>query len=134
MFSLGGILTHKEDTIIPIVQRVWDSPETKTFITSLIEAVPTDIKPRIESAICLLMDSMWIQKLDTKRQGKTAAPHYNVYTDSSGISIDEVWIHLQNFLATRVYSSNLQGTRKIKTPPFHSGVCHSADHPRGLCL
>ena len=133
MFSIGNISTHSKDTVIPIVQRVWDSTEVKNYITALINAVPEDKRAGIETAICLLMDSMWVQKLDTKRAGETIAPHYNVYTDSSGISIDEVWIRLRNFLASRPYSASYQGTGKIRVPPFHCGVCHSADHPRGLC-
>ena len=133
MFSIGNISTHSKDTVIPIVQRVWDSTEVKNYITTLINAVPEDKRAGIETAICLLMDSMWVQKLDTKRAGETIAPHYNVYTDSSGISIDEVWIRLRNFLASRPYSASYQGTGKIRVPPFHCGVCHSADHPRGLC-
>ena len=133
MFSIGSISTHSVDTIFPIVQRVWDGPDTKIYITALINAVPEDKRGGVENAICLLMDSMWVEKLETKRAGETIAPHYNIYTDSSGIAIDEVWIRLRNHLSARTYSATFQGTGKIKTPPFHCGVCHSADHPRGLC-
>ena len=66
MFSINGISTHSLDTIIPIVQEVWDSAHTKTYVTALINAVPEDKRGGVENAICLLMDSMWVEKLDTK--------------------------------------------------------------------
>jgi hypothetical protein len=133
MFSLGCISTHSSDRIFPIVQRVWDSPVVKNYITALINAVPEDKRGEIENAIGTLMESMWVKKIETKRTGETIAPHFNIYTDSSGIAIDEVWIRLRHFLSTKEYTANFQGTAKVKTPPFHCGICHSADHPRGLC-
>lgn len=133
MFSIGSISTHSKLRILPIVQQVWDSKEVRDYISALINAVPGDKRGGVENAICLLMDSMWIRKLETKRTGETIAPHYNIYTDSSGISIDEVWTRLRGFLSKCTYSANFQGTGKIKIPPFHCGVCHGADHPRGLC-
>lgn len=133
MFSIGSISTHSELRILPIVQQVWDSKEVRDYISALINAVPGDKRGRVENTICLLMDSMWIQKLETKCTGETITPHYNIYTDSSGISIDEVWTRLRGFLSKCTYSANFQGTGKIKIPLFHCGVCHGADHLRGLC-
>jgi hypothetical protein len=133
MFSIGGISTCAIETISPIIQQVWDSPNTKSYITSLINAVPEDQREGIENALCLLMDSMWVQKLDTKSSGRTMVPHYNIYMDSSGIHINKVWVCLRNYLANCTYMSCFQGKGKIKSPPFHYGVCHSTDHPRGLC-
>ena len=87
----------------------------------------------VENTICLLMDSMWVEKLDTKRAGETMAPSFNIYTDSGGISIDEVWVRLRNHLTAQTYRSSMQGSGKTKAAPFHCGICHGVDHPRGLC-
>lgn len=133
MFTIGGISTHSLDTIIPIVQKVWDSATTKNYVTSLINAVPEEKRGGVENAICLLMDSMWVEKLDTKRTGETMAPSFNIYTDSGGVSIDEVWVLLRNHLSTQIYASSMQGKGRTKAAPFHCGVCHGVDHPRGLC-
>ena len=65
--------------------------------------------------------------------GRDYCLHYNIYVDSSGISTGKVWICLRNYLANCTYSANFHGTRKIETPPFHCRICHSTDHPRGLC-
>ena len=133
MFSIKSFSCHARESILPIIQRAWDSPESKSFITALINAAPENKREGIETAIYLLMDSMWVQKLDIKRAGETLTPRFNVYTDSSGVSIDEVWIRLRNYLATCRYSSPMQGDGIAEASPYHCGVCHGVDHPRGLC-
>ncbi|KAH9014104.1 hypothetical protein EDB85DRAFT_1899346 [Lactarius pseudohatsudake] len=53
--------------------------------------------------------------------------------DSSAIPIDEVWIRLREYLVTREYHAHMQGYGITDASPYHCGVCHGADHPRGLC-
>ena len=119
--------------ITPIVQKVWDSAPIKAFITSPVNAVPEEKRSSVETTIYLLMDSMWVEKLDPKHASKTMAPSFNIYTDSGGITMEDVWVLLWNHLAEQAYTSNMQGRGRIKVAPFHCGVCHSVNHPRGLC-
>jgi hypothetical protein len=133
LFSIRGFTTHAVETIIPIIQQVWDDNETRDFISLLTQATPEEMRGEIETAICLFLDSMWIQRLDTKRAGETLIPRFNVYADSSGISLDEVWVRLRQFLTARTYHSTMQGRGIFEASPYHCGVCHGVDHPRGLC-
>ncbi|KAH9028197.1 hypothetical protein EDB85DRAFT_2148055 [Lactarius pseudohatsudake] len=133
LFSIRGFSTHLESTVTTIIQQVWDCNNTKMYTTSLINAVPEDKRGVTEAALGLFFDSMWVKRLDIRRAGDTLVPRFNIYADSSAIPIDEVWIRLREYLVTCEYHAHMQGYGITDASPYHCGVCHGADHPRGLC-
>ena len=71
--------------------------------------------------------------LNTKETGNTLTPHFNVYTDSSKISLDEVWSRIRSHYTNQTYSSPMLGKGTVEQTPFRCTLCHGVDHPQGLC-
>ncbi|KAN0111925.1 hypothetical protein V8E52_008015, partial [Russula decolorans] len=58
---------------------------------------------------------------------------FRVYTSSDIINEDSTWCHLRNYIASREYKVKFQNPRTNLIPKCPYTLCHSADHPQGLC-
>ena len=76
---------------------------------------------------------MRVKLLPIKESGNIFAPRFNIYANGSLILQEAVWKRLRNYLAGRVYTSLLLDTGTTEVAPYLCGICHSVDHPRGLC-
>jgi hypothetical protein len=77
--------------------------------------------------------SAYVTRLDVKIKGDQVKPRFNVYADSNYIKCPRMWAQIREFLAGRNYKSTRIGYGRTVIAPNNCGICHSADHPRGLC-
>ncbi|KAH9020814.1 hypothetical protein EDB84DRAFT_1441687 [Lactarius hengduanensis] len=133
LFALRGFITTTMKDVFPIVKQVWESEDTKVFVTQLTNAVPASERERVTLEIDHFLKSMNLVRLDIKEAGNTLNPHFNVHADSNQISHDEIWRRLRAFLINQKYASSMQGQATPQKIPYVCTCCHGADHPRGLC-
>lgn len=116
-----------------IVKQVWSSRTTLDFIESTIDALPAEMKAPTRKDINDFIPSMWIKMLDTKKPGGAATPIFNVLADGNFIKDDDLWCRLRNFLSSQTYAPQFQDPGPTGTDLHRCGICHSVEHPRGLC-
>ncbi|KAH9022862.1 hypothetical protein EDB84DRAFT_1441096 [Lactarius hengduanensis] len=133
LFALRGFITTAMKDIFPIVKQVWESEDTKAFVTQLTNAVPVSERESVTLEIDHFLKSMNLVRLDIKEAGNTLNPRFNVYTDSNRLSHNKIWRRLKAFLIKQNYTSSMQGQATPQKIPYVCTCCHSADHPRGLC-
>ncbi|KAI9512123.1 hypothetical protein F5148DRAFT_1146311 [Russula earlei] len=133
LFSIKGFTTLITNNISQIVKEVWSDLKTEEFILTATGNLLEAKKHAAETSIHHFINSMQVSHLDTKTSGNTLLPCFNLYADGHLITNDGLWLSLRDFLANRPYSSLMQGCSITEISPFHCGVCHGVDHPRGLC-
>lgn len=133
LFSIKGYATTDTDIVRRIVHSVWHDDATETFINSIVEDFPQGKLANASQAISRFIDSMRVKLLPVKESGNILAPRFNVYANGSLITQEAVWKRLRNYLAGRIYASLLLDTGTTEVAPYLCGICHSVDHPRGLC-
>ena len=60
-------------------------------------------------------------------------PMFNVYARGTLIDDVNLWPKVRSFLAKCRYTSEELGCSHTNTSPYCCGICHSMDHPRGMC-
>ena len=132
-FTLRGYTTITAKDIFIIVKEVWDSEHTKSFISTLSNSAPATEKEQVTLEMVNLLDSLSIAHLNIKEVGNTLKPCFNVYTDSSNITYDKLWMQLRAFLTGQTYASAMEGQGIMEQVPYICTCCHGVDHPQGLC-
>ena len=133
LFSIKGYATTDTGIVHRLVHSVWHDDATESFINSIAEDVPPGKRANASQATSRFIDSMRVKLLPIKESGNILAPRFNVYANGSLILEEAVWKRLRNYLAGRVYTSLLLDTGTTEVAPYLCGICHSVDHPRGLC-
>ena len=133
LFTLQGFSTMITSDILTMVRAVWRHNDIANLINAISKSFSEDAHAEVKASITAFLDSVTIARLDIKSSGDTLQPHFNVYANGSIIGNDDLWIYLCEYLATRIYASPMQGLGTTKISPYHCGLCHSVDHPRGLC-
>ncbi|KAH9054138.1 hypothetical protein EDB87DRAFT_1568627 [Lactarius vividus] len=133
IFSIKGFSTLIDTGIWDIVERVWSDDQTHAFIATLTGTLPDDVRQEAYRSAHAFLASLHISRLDVRDAGDTLVPRFNVYGIGSTIQNDDVWVGLRDYLATRTYSSPMLGRGFVDPRPYHCGICHGIDHPRGLC-
>ncbi|KAI9508232.1 hypothetical protein F5148DRAFT_1284320 [Russula earlei] len=133
LFTISGFTTHVIGDVQQAVQKVWMDQLTHTFIRDTVNTFDPHDRPSVASSIHQFLNSMRIACLEIKTSGGELAPQFNIYSSGTLITQDDLWFTLRDFLASRTYTTSLQGDGDNKITPFHCSICHSVDHPRGLC-
>jgi len=133
LFAIKGLTTITLRNVYPVVRQSWDNEPTQAFISTLVNAVPMAQRGNVDKEVRHFLDSMHIIRLDTKEAGNHLTPRFNIYADSSKMTFDEVWTRLRTFLANCSYTTTTLGHGTTEQIPFRCTLCHSVDHPRGLC-
>ncbi|KAH9178323.1 hypothetical protein EDB89DRAFT_1901866 [Lactarius sanguifluus] len=133
MFAISGLGTISVKAIYPIVKNVWESETTKDYTQSLADQAPEEEREQTRAELTHVLKSMSITRLDTKEAGNVLKPRFNVYTDSSNISYDVLWLRLCTYLCNKPYKTSMESCGTTDKPPFICSNCHGANHPRGLC-
>ncbi|KAI9463395.1 hypothetical protein F5148DRAFT_1150290 [Russula earlei] len=133
LFTIRGFTTHIIEEVQITVLEVWTDNVTRDFIHNTINSFEPPDRPDVASSIQQFLNAVRISYLELKSSGGNLSPHFNVYSSGHLIAQDDLWFTLRDFLASRTYTTSLQGDGDNVTTPFHCGVCHGVDHPRGLC-
>ena len=121
------------DEVSNTVRKVWTDSDSRSFLQSICLNHPEILRDQISHLLQLLIDSLKVDRLDTKLHGNTIAPIFNIYTNGPLIGDDSTWSKIRSYYATRTYALQAQDPTTTVVAPFKCGICHAADHPRGLC-
>ena len=133
LFSLKGLTTMDNDEVSNTVRKVWTDLDSRSFLQSICLNHPEILRDQISHLLQLFIDSLKVDRLDTKLRGNTIAPIFNIYTNGPLIGDDSTWSKIRSYYATRTYALQAQDPATTVVAPFKCGICHAADHPRGLC-
>ncbi|KAF8504354.1 hypothetical protein F5888DRAFT_1655080 [Russula emetica] len=135
LFSIRDFTTQSEDEVKHSVLRVWRSQESQDFLTSLHKTFPETLRHKAGIILQNFTDSLKVKRLDTKNPGNACAPTFNIYIQASLIPDDGLWCLLRDYYASQEYALRFQLDQPGSTSAsfFHCSICHSIDHPRGLC-
>ena len=132
LFGITG-LTNSATEVEAIVRKVWDSQTCLNFLEAVTNTYPSDKKLEIRKSLEDHSESMWIKLLDTKNKGGAAAPTFNVYAKGNFITKDGLWCLIRNHLTAQEYAAPFQDPGIARADVHRCSICHSIDHPRGLC-
>ncbi|KAI9434406.1 hypothetical protein F5148DRAFT_1154802 [Russula earlei] len=133
LFTIRGFTTHIIDEVQQMVYNIWTDETTKEFLTSTINTYNPSDQHDIATSISHFIESVTVTRLDLKTNGGALTPRFNIYARGKTIPNDDLWFTLRDFLAKRSYATALQGKGETVIAPFRCGICHGADHLRGLC-
>ncbi|KAH9016459.1 hypothetical protein EDB84DRAFT_1443119 [Lactarius hengduanensis] len=133
LFAIRGFHSMTKEDIEAIIKRVWTDKLTRDFIVTVTNDHPEDEREQVYNALANLTSTLHLTRLDIKQPGDLLIPQFNVYAKGREAINLGVWPRVRKFLAGRTYSGSMMGTGITSISPYHCGICHSVDHPRGLC-
>ena len=134
LFSICGLTTKSIDEVRDTVLQVWKGQAAQDFILSLRQTTPDPLLQQASATLQNVTKSLEITMLDTKNLGGASAPSFNIYIQAHLIPDDGLWCRLCNFFASQEYALPFQQPGHAGANFFHCTICHSIDHPRGLCV
>ena len=133
LFTIRGFSLNIEDRIQTLVHNVWHDAETANFVHDTINAAPDGDRITLNFAIVSFLDSLNVTCLNIKERGGGLTPRFNIYATGAMIPHHTTWLDIRQFLADRLYYAPLVGQGEVLMSPYNCNVCHSIDHPRGMC-
>jgi hypothetical protein len=133
LFTLKDLSTMLEQDVYELVYTVWHDDHSADFLATIVDSSPDETRLDAELALRTFIASMYVTRLDVKGRGDVPAPRFNIFANGSIIQDDYTWCRIKTFFANRIYSSLLLGRATPQPAPSTCGLCHSVDHPRGLC-
>ena len=149
LFAIGNFTTMDTPEIKKLVLRVWTDDESREFFNSLTQAMETDEQteesPLMPEEIQAFIKSLKVTVIklivhvpmptpeNPNTTTPTITPRFNIYVDSSHIWDFQVWTEIRLYLAKRTYQNKVLGQGITYIAPHNCGICHSVNHPRGLC-
>lgn len=133
LFSIKGLTTMDKDEVRNAINEVWRDPASLVFLREISQSFPANLQAPVTHTLKQFIDSLKVARLDTKLRGNTIAPVFNVYANGTLIDDDNTWTLIRSYYASRTYAFQAQDPGQVVIAPFKCGICHAADHPRGLC-
>jgi len=133
LFSISGFTTKSEDEVKDTVRHTWSGQTPQNFLTTLCQTLPEALHCKVNAILQNITNSLRVKMLDTKDPGDASAPTFNIYVQANIIPDDSLWCLLRNHYASQEYALPFQQPGFTSTDLFHCTICHSIDHPRGLC-
>jgi len=133
LFTIKGFATLENSMVKETIRKTWNDKLTTEFIQGLVRDAPAASREDLQNALSNFINSMWIIRLDIKTKGNHLNPSFNVYAKGALLEDVNIWPKLRRYLATRKYINEELGCGHTDTTPFHCSICHSKDHPRGMC-
>ena len=133
LFAIKGLRTNNADLVETCVRETWNDETTTQFLLEEVTAMKESERDNALRSLQLFKDSMWVEMLKTKGQGGLQKPTFNVYANGKFINNTNAWSGIRTHLAGRSYHSSKFGHGTNLVTPNHCGLCHGADHPRGMC-
>ena len=133
LFSIKGLTTMDEDEVQRVINQAWRDPDSLNLLQAICQSIPEILRDQMTRTLEYFINSLEVSRLDTKLRGGTIAPIFNMYAKSPLISDDSIWSQIRSYYARRTYAPQAQDPGINIVAPFRCGICHAADHPRGLC-
>ncbi|KAI0287505.1 hypothetical protein BC826DRAFT_972126 [Russula brevipes] len=133
LFSIRGLNTLLDSAVYDLVNQTWHDEHTAQYLDQISEGWDIAERRANEGAITNFIESMKIKRVDIKIQGNTLSPRFSVLTDGASIPDNRLWLKLRQYFFSRTYALPMQSNGTNSLSPYSCGICHSVDHPRGLC-
>jgi len=133
LFTIKGLQTNSIEVVESCIREMWNDGTTTQFIQNSLAALVETECDNTTCSIQAFLDSMWVEILETKRQEGLQKPTFNVFANGKFINNPNAWSNIRSHLAERNYYNSKFGNGHIPDKPSHCGLCHGADHLRGLC-
>ena len=108
LFSIKGITTLETDVVHATVHQVWHDKEAQMFMAIIVNQVLELNQVQALQTLTTFIESLWVNKLDTKLRGNIPAPSYHVYAQESIINNDNTWSCIRDFMMSRKYKIEFQ--------------------------
>lgn len=137
ILCLAGYICPDDNTVVNTVKSAWLQPLAKTQLVEILLTFDSVSFSGAEApklawaAIQKMIDSVRSELLDFRSPGGAPSPRWNIYVTSPTTRI-AAWPKLQEYMYELTYPSILSGTG-IPRSLFVCTLCHSSNHPRGLC-
>lgn len=136
ILCLAGFICPDDDTVTNSVKAAWLQPLPKAQLAEILVATDrsfsgADAITLARSAIQNMANSAQSELLNYRTPGGAPSPRWNIYVTPPTARI-AAWTKLKTYVDELIYPSTLSGTgttRKL----FVCTICHSRNHPRGLC-
>lgn len=134
---VAGFTSADENSARGTIAETWNDPINKDrLINTLqmfdIEFTGKNLRPAAQEAIETMISSLTVEYIDFKDPGGIPSPRFNVFAHSPTKDM-LAFANIRLLLFSSVYISLLCGVgRSVKL--FSCQICHSFNHPRGLCL
>lgn len=132
LFALGGFTTMDLDIVQEIVRDHWTKETTLNRIASIIEASADTTSPIKEDNAGAFIDSLTVERVDMKAVGGVLTTCFTILADGPVLKEDTYWYKIRSILSQMAYTSHMNGTGTV-LEALHCNICHTVDHPRGLC-
>jgi hypothetical protein len=133
MFAIKGLRTKDASLVQEMIKEMWKDEVTTNVIREGVLTIEENARDRAALAIQAFLDSTWVVYLDTRTAGAILDPTFNVHMDGSIINDVRIWSGIRSHLVDRSYHDNSLGRGRAVVAPYHCGLCHGVDHPRGMC-
>ena len=131
LFTIAGLSTMSMGLVQNMVQKGWQ--DDKSHVPNDHPAEKRTRARRQPTHLKRLYSHHEIERLDIRKKEDIQTPKFNVYAESARISSDTIWSEVRHLLANHSYDTSMLGRATIKLTSYDCAICHSADHPRGLC-
>lgn len=119
-----------------MIKSVFETDKVWTFLYDLFNSGPDyeekDINPVAHFEAKAIIESLRAERLDVCESGAKLAPVLNLYIDVT-FEGEQEWHDLRQAAKKSEYVSHLHGTGKLNLVKWKCGLCHSIDHPSGMC-
>lgn len=136
IICLAGFICPDDETVTDSVKAAWLQPLPKTQLADILLSVDPKFSgpegpSRAQAAIQSMANSARSEPLSFRTPGGAPSPRWNIYVTSPTSRIG-AWTKIKEYVDELIYPSTLSGTGTIRKL-FHCTICHSRNHPRGLC-
>ena len=133
LFTISNLRTKDLVIVRNAIRHMWNDKITAKFIQENTQTLSEEECNNTIQTILAFMDSIEVFQLNKLQKGGTPKTVFNIHTDGNIINNTKSWKKIREHLAERSYQSNHLGIGVTEIAPHHCGLCHSADHPQGLC-
>ena len=131
-----GFMSADENSARTTIEGTWRDPETRERLTATLQKFDKEFTGEdlstAKSAIETMIDTLTVEFIDFKDPGGIPSPRFNVFARSPTSDM-LAFTNIRILLYSLSYVSLLCGVgRPVKL--LSCQICHSFNHPRGLCL
>jgi hypothetical protein len=106
LFTIKSLRTNSSELVEKCVRDMWNNDAIAQFIQNGVAVMDHDKHDNVLLSILRFKDSMWVETLDTKGQGGTQKPTFNMHVNGQFINDSNAWSNIRTHLASRSYHSS----------------------------
>ena len=133
LFTLQDLGLVDMDAIRLMILSKWNEDHIQATLEEFAQAAQAKAGMPTNPDIPAFLETVWIKRFDVIKND-IIHPMFNVYAEGALIQDGEIWSDIRDELAKLTYEAAETGRANLVIAPYDCGICHGADHPRGLCV